>query len=58
MVTTDMGQLLMEKSCESWINQKPALGLPGGSVVKDLPASAGDTGLIPHPGRAYRPWST
>jgi len=23
------------------------LGLPGGSVVKNLPANAGDTGLIP-----------
>ena len=28
------------------------LGLPGGSVVKNLPASAGDTGLIPESGRA------
>ena len=47
MVMTDMGQFLMEKSCESWTNQKPALGCPGGSVVKNLPASAGDTSLIP-----------
>ena len=23
-------------------------GFPGGSVVKNLPANAGDTGLIPH----------
>ena len=29
-------------------------GLPGGSVVKNLPASAGDTGLIPGSGRT--PW--
>ena len=57
MVMTDMGQLLMDKSCESWPDQKAALGFPGGSVVKDLPASAGDTGSIPDPGRAYRPWS-
>ena len=26
-------------------------GLPGGSVVKNLPANAGDTGLIPGSGR-------
>ena len=32
-------------------------GLPGGSVVKNLPASAGDTGLIPDPGRPHIPWS-
>ena len=25
--------------------------LPGGSVVKNLPVNAGDTGLIPGPGR-------
>ena len=28
------------------------LGLPGGSVVKNLPASAGDTGSIPESGRS------
>jgi len=26
------------------------LGFPDGSVVKNLPANAGDTGLIPQPG--------
>ena len=26
-------------------------GLPGGSMVKNLPANAGDSGLIPDPGR-------
>ena len=29
-------------------------GLPGGSVVKDLPADAGDAGLIPESGRSTR----
>ena len=29
------------------------LGLPNGSVVKNLPASAGDTGLIPGLGRSH-----
>ena len=27
------------------------MGFPGGSVVKNLPANAGDTGLIPGSGR-------
>ena len=28
-------------------------GFPGGSVVKNLPANAGDMGLIPDPGRSH-----
>ena len=35
----------------------PMEGVPGGSVVKNPPANAGDTGLIPDPGRSYMPWS-
>ena len=30
---------------------------PGGAVVKNLPANAGDTGSIPVPGRSHMPWS-
>ena len=30
---------------------------PGGAVVKNPPANAGDTGLIPGLGRCYMPWS-
>ena len=30
---------------------------PGGAVVKSPPANAGDTGLIPGPGRSHVPWS-
>ena len=30
------------------------LGYPGGSVVKNLPANARDTGVIPDPGRSPR----
>ena len=30
---------------------------PGGAVVKNLPASAGDTGSSPGPGRSHMPWS-
>ena len=28
-------------------------GFPGGTVVKNLPANAGDTGLSPGPGRSH-----
>ena len=31
---------------------------PGGLVVKNLPASAGDMGLIPHLGRFHMLWSS
>ena len=30
---------------------------PGGALVKNPPANAGDTGLIPGPGRSHMPWS-
>ena len=32
-------------------------GFPGGAVVKNLPANAGDTGLSPGPGKTHMPWS-
>ena len=32
-------------------------GFPGGSVVKNLPASAGDVGSIPDSGRSHMSWS-
>ena len=34
-----------------------AKDIPGGSVVKNLPAVAGDTDLIPGPGRPSMSWS-
>ena len=30
---------------------------PGGTVVRNPPADAGDTGLSPGPGRSHMPWS-
>ena len=33
------------------------LGLPSGTVVKNLPANAGDTGSSPGPGRPHMPQS-
>ena len=32
-------------------------GFPDSSVVKNVPANAGDTGSILDPGRSHRPWS-
>ena len=37
--------------------QKFNKGFPGGAVVKNPPANAGDTGLIPGPGRSHMPRS-
>ena len=33
------------------------LGFPGGTVIKNPPANAGDTGSIPGLGRSHKPWS-
>ena len=33
-------------------------GFPGGAVVENLPASAGDTGSSPGLGRSHMPWSS
>ena len=38
-------------------NLKKNVGFLGGSVVKNLPANAGDTGSIPGPGRSHISWS-
>ena len=32
-------------------------GFPGGAVVENLPANAGDMGLTPGLGRSHMPWS-
>ena len=34
------------------------LGFPGGTVVKNLPANAGDMGSSPGPGRSHMPQSS
>ena len=33
-------------------------GFPGGAVVENLPANAGDTGSSPGPGRSHMPQSS
>ena len=37
--------------------QKWVQGFPGGAVVENLPANAGDTGSSPGLGRSHMPWS-
>ena len=34
-----------------------ASGFPGGAVVGNPPANAGDMGSCPSPGRSHMPWS-
>ena len=34
------------------------MGFPGGAVVENLPANAGDTGSSPGLGRSHVPWSS
>ena len=54
-----MGKLLkfMRKYIEFAITKVNIQGFPGGAVVKNPPANAGDTGSIPGPGRSHIPWS-
>ena len=37
--------------------EQTARGFPGGTVLKNPPANAGDTGSSPGPGRSHMPWS-
>ena len=39
------------------IKKTKNLGFPGGAVVENLPADAGDMGSSPGPGRSHMPWS-
>ena len=41
----------------SAMKEKCFLGFPGGAVVENLPANAGDTGLSPGLGRSHMPRS-
>ena len=45
------------KAIENKQIQEKIWGFPDGSVVKNLPANAGDMGSIPGPGRSHMPWS-
>ena len=39
-------------------SKKILRGFPGGAVVENLPANAGDTGSSPGLGRSHMPWSS
>ena len=41
----------------SWFNKRRNVGFPGGAVVENLPANAGDMGSSPGLGRSHMPWS-
>ena len=41
----------------SYLKIKPRTSLPGGAVVKNPPANAGDMGSSPGPGRSHMPRS-
>ncbi|NIG60847.1 WD repeat-containing protein 31 isoform 1 [Pontoporia blainvillei] len=43
--------------CKVKIWNQDSGGFPGGAVVKNLPANAGDMGTSPGPGRSHMPWS-
>ena len=45
--------ILLKTSCKNAY----ILGFPGGAVVKNPPANAGDTGSSPGPGRSHMPQS-
>ena len=45
-----------QHTCPVSQDEQPG-GFPGGSVVKNPPANAGDMGLIPGQARSRMPWS-
>ena len=51
-----LSKLRRETSFIPAVNHK-LVGFPGGSVVKNPPANAGDTSSIPGPGRSHMPQS-
>ena len=50
-------QILEAKEHEASPEESRIGDFPGGTVVKNLPADAGDTGSIPGPGRSHIPRS-
>ena len=45
------------RDCNGIFKVLKGLGFPGGTVVKNPPANAGDTGLSSGPGRSHMPQS-
>ena len=47
-----------QEGCKKTIPLRSCFGgFPGGALVKNPPASAGNTGSSPGPGRSHMPWS-
>ena len=49
-------KIVFPKRLKKALQEQNKWDFPGGAVVKNLPANAGDTGLIPGPGRSHMPW--
>ena len=49
----NMNRPITGNEIETVIKNLPRWGFPGGTVVKSLPAKAGDTGSSPGPGRSH-----
>ena len=47
-----------EKQLAQGLKAGHLLGFPGGAVVENLPANAGDMGSSPGLGRSHMPWSS
>ena len=46
-----------KKSLPKFVFKKVLEDFPGGAVVRNPPANAGDTGSSPGPGKSHMPWS-
>ena len=55
-LTTLLVETIIRMAWRSW-HEALEKGFPGGAVVKNLPANAGDTGLSPDLGRSHMPRS-
>ena len=54
---SDLGDRMVEFTATEQNKEKRMLGFPGGAVVENLPANAGDTGSSPGLGRSHMPRS-
>ena len=52
-----LGHISRNCSAKPYILNLGKWDFPGGAVVENLPANAGDTGLSPGPGRSHMPQS-
>ena len=50
------GKARVFKRTEFLKNKRRVGDFPGGTVVKNPPTNAGDTGSLPGPGRYHMPW--